>query len=107
MHWVLAHLVGDFLLQNDWMTSRKKESAWVSLVHVFFYSLPFIFVPFSLGQILLVAIQHFIQDRTEVVPWLMKVLGRKEFMKEPFAPWSLILVDNILHILWIAWVASL
>lgn len=32
--YVLAHFVGDFLLQNDWMAVNKKKSNIVCTVHI-------------------------------------------------------------------------
>jgi hypothetical protein len=30
---IIGHLVGDFLLQNDWMAANKKKNSWVCLLH--------------------------------------------------------------------------
>jgi len=58
-------------------------------------------------QIVLIGAQHFAQDRTTVVPWLMRVKGSAAFMQPPCGPWSIIVTDNILHVLFMAWVAAL
>lgn len=34
-------------------------------------------------------------------------MGRTEFVAQPLAPWSIIITDNIVHILWIALVIEL
>ena len=102
MHWIYAHLIGDFLLQTDWMARGKKQNSWVCLVHVLTYITPFFLTPFAWWQVLLIGIQHFAQDRTDVVVWFMKNTGKQEFTDPPSAPWSIILVDSILHILFIA-----
>lgn len=107
MHWIYAHLIGDFLLQTDWMARGKKQNSWVCLVHVLTYMLPFLLTPLSWWQLLLVAVQHFLQDRTDIVVWFMVKTGKREFTKPPSAPWSVILVDSILHILFIALIESL
>lgn len=26
MHWIFAHLIGDYLIQNDWMALHKKKA---------------------------------------------------------------------------------
>lgn len=106
MHWIYAHFIGDYLLQNDWMALGKKSSTGTCLIHVSAYILPFAFCGLHPWQIAIVAIQHFIQDRTGFVVWLMKAKGSGQFATGPCAPWSIIVTDNILHILTIAAVTS-
>jgi hypothetical protein len=102
MHWIYAHLIGDFLLQTDWMARGKKFSSWVCFIHVITYMVPFLLTSLNWWQLLFIGIQHFIQDRTDFVLWFMKNTGKDEFTMPPHAPWSVILVDSILHILFIA-----
>lgn len=107
MHWIYAHLIGDYLIQNDWMANGKKRSSWICAVHILTYLLPFAFTVLSWWQIALIGAQHFAQDRTGFVAWLMKAKGSAAFLQPPCGPWSAIITDNILHILWIAAVASI
>lgn len=102
MHWIYAHLIGDYLLQNDWMALNKKEGSWPCLVHTVLYLIPFCFTGLLIWQIALIGLQHFLQDRTQFVMWFMKVKGSEKFSSGPCAPWSIIVTDNILHILFIA-----
>jgi hypothetical protein len=39
---LLAHLVGDYLLQSDWMANNKTKRSWPALVHALLYSLCFV-----------------------------------------------------------------
>ena len=127
MHYIYAHLIGDFLIQNDWMAKGKKHSSIICLVHTLTYLIPFLFVAnpppaFSdIGrglfgavffhpdwwQLALIGAQHFIQDRTNIVTTFMHAKGSTSFAQQPLAPWSIILTDNILHVLFVAWVMSL
>lgn len=101
-HWIFAHLVGDYLLQNDWMASHKKDRIPTAcVVHVLFYCIPFLFTPLSGFQLFLIAAQHYIQDRSNFPKWFLEVTGSPSFARKPFAPWSIIICDNIFHILWI------
>ena len=104
MHWIFAHLIGDYLLQNDWMASNKSTHTFHALVHVIVYCLPFSFCHLTLLQILLIGSQHFLQDRTQFVLWVMKIKGSTQFATGQCSPWSLIITDNVLHVLWIAFV---
>lgn len=105
MHWIFAHLIGDYLLQTDWMALNKKQHTLPAVTHTAVYCLPFLFCSFVWWQIALIGIQHFIQDRTAFIVWLMRVKGSEQFAKGPCSPWSIIVTDNIVHILWIAFVA--
>lgn len=107
MHYIYAHLIGDYLLQNDWMANGKKKNSWICTAHIGAYMFPFLFCEITWCQMGLIAIQHFTQDRTNIVLWFMKIKGSSKFAEPPMAPWSIIITDNILHILWIAFIIRL
>jgi hypothetical protein len=107
---ILAHIVGDYFLQNDYLAKNKKSSSFVCAFHVLIYILPFIAVlrennfVFDLNVIiflLLVCIQHFAIDRTNFVVRWMNLIGQRDFAKPPMAPWSIIIVDNSMHLIWV------
>lgn len=106
MPWIFAHLIGDFLLQNDWMALNKKQSNFHCFAHVITYLLPFLFCNLTWWQLFLIGGQHYIQDRTSFIMWFMKFKGSEKFATGPCSPWSIILTDNIIHILWIAFVVD-
>ncbi len=64
---LLAHFLGDFVLQTDWMV-RHRDKLWVLTLHA---SIHFVLMFFSAGQsrwviwpyLLLIALIHFVQDR--------------------------------------------
>lgn len=41
---LLAHLVGDYLLQSDWMANEKTKRRWPAWAHAITYGLPFLLV---------------------------------------------------------------
>lgn len=51
MNIYLAHLVGDFIFQNDWMAKGKKTSSLICLVHIITYLIPFLFCGLKWWQI--------------------------------------------------------
>ena len=106
MHWIYAHLIGDYLLQTDWMAAHKKQKSWICGVHVIAYMIPFLWCGLSIWQFMAVAFQHFFQDHTQFISWLMVVKGSRYFGQPPMAPWSVVVTDNIVHILWIAFVVE-
>lgn len=106
MGYLVAHLVGDFLLQDDWMAQNKKRSSFACTVHVVVYMLPFLLLGLSWWQLTLIAIQHWAQDRSGFVMWYMKVAGKSDFAEPPFAPWSIFVVDATFHLATILIVTS-
>lgn len=99
---IVSHLVGDYILQNDYMAKNKKISSAVCGLHAATYILPFAFCGLSAYQLVLIALQHYLQDRTNFVIWFMSKSGKSDFSKAPLAPWSIFVVDNTFHLLWIA-----
>lgn len=105
---IIGHLVGDYLLQNDWMALNKKKRSFPCIVHCVlwtaavcafsgWYSVPIISALF---------LTHFIQDRTNIVLfWMTRINRQPQFAVPPCAPWSIIVVDNVWHIvtLWAVW----
>lgn len=98
---LLAHLVGDYILQNDFLAKYKKDHTWVCLLHVSIYcSVVFCFMGWPWWGLLITAVCHFIQDRTNLIPWYMdNVSGQKEFRTGPCKAWAAIMVDNVFHLL--------
>lgn len=104
---IIGHLVGDYLLQNDWMALNKKKPGHIGtaacMLHALLWSIS---VTMFSGwwrvywtQPALFAL-HYWQDRTNFVLWWMtKVNRQKQFAEGPCAPWSVIVVDNVWHIL--------
>lgn len=102
LHWLVAHFIGDYLLQNDWMALNKKKSNIVCSIHVALYILPWLFTAVTPLQFALIALQHWLQDRTSFISWYCRTMGsfQLELTKDSL-PWGHFIVDNIFHILWI------
>lgn len=108
---IIGHLVGDYLLQNDWMALNKKslglQGDLACCTHCFIWAMSVVlFAGWSAGTIIMLFIAHYAQDRTQIIKWWMtKVNRQQKFTEPPMAPWSLIVVDNVWHIvsLWAVW----
>jgi hypothetical protein len=105
---IVGHLVGDYLLQTDWMALNKKLRSWPCFVHCAIWTACVcIFTGWGWIPAAFLLTCHFVQDRTQIVKWWMTLKWKSQvgFMQPPFAPWSLIVVDNVWHIvqLWVAW----
>ena len=106
MAWLIGHLVGDYLMQNDWMALNKKQRTWPCVVHVSLYTLAiWAFTFWPLWALAVVWLTHFAQDRTQIINWWMRAIGQGKFATAPMAPWSMIVVDNVWHLVVLYWVS--
>jgi hypothetical protein len=98
---IVGHLVGDYLLQNDWMAQNKKRRSFPCFVHCALWTLAVCAFAgwWSLPALAVLFVTHFMQDRTQVVVfWMTRINRQPQFVQPPCAPWSLIVVDNVWHI---------
>lgn len=109
---ILSHLVGDYLFQTDSMAANKRTSTPWAAAHCMVYTAliasfgqPIFEDPnFGAPALLFIFATHFLLDRYGLARYLMhKVLGQERFATGPLSPWSIIVIDNILH-LWILWI---
>jgi hypothetical protein len=100
---LLGHLVGDFIFQNDWMALNKTNSSKHCLVHSLAYALAVFLCTFwwlPIWTAPIIAAAHFPMDRWRLArKWMVYVSGQKVFAEGIFAPWSVIVVDNVFHLL--------
>lgn len=103
----LLHLVGDYLLQNDWMAAEKTKNSGVALAHASIYSMPFWIVCAS-GWLALIFTTHFLIDRYRLAQYWIRMVnwkwdgdnfGYSEDKPKWMSVWLLIIVDNTLHII--------
>lgn len=102
MEQLIAHLAGDYLLQNDWMAQNKKKRTLngelACITHCLLYAICFIGFA-DIFQLAAIYIFHYLIDRFYFVKNYMEIAGQDDFAKPPFAPWSQIMVDNTFHLL--------
>lgn len=113
---IVGHLVGDYLIQNDWMAQNKKiqtpEGNTACVVHCSIWTMAVMLFSgwYRTEHLFLVCaavfFTHYIQDRTNIVKfWMTRINRQPIFSQPPLAPWSIIVVDNVWHIftLWLIW----
>jgi hypothetical protein len=89
---IVCHLIGDYLLQSDWMANEKTSKSIAALAHVATYSIPFWFVTDSSAAILVIAGTHFLIDRWRLaryVCWFKNFLSpgsERETVLEKYTP---------------------
>lgn len=111
---IVAHLVGDFVLQSDWIAGKKTSSSFVTAIHVVLYTLPFTLITQEPIALAIIAGTHFVIDRWRLarhVAWAFNRLwpGSRpwsECSKTGFSPdlppylatWLMIITDSTMHI---------
>ena len=116
---LLAHLVGDYLLQNDEMATKKTTSwAW-ALLHGAVYTLPFMLITLNPWALLIIGGTHAIIDRYRLAKHFIwaynnftttkafhyewseaKANGGYPASKPVWmSTWLMIVIDNSLHLL--------
>lgn len=70
---ILAHAIGDYIIQSDWMARNKTKNDWAALIHAVTYSLPFLLIiPYQSFPVVWLAIvlSHFVIDRYRLARYL-------------------------------------
>jgi hypothetical protein len=120
---IIGHLVGDYLLQNDWMALNKKRNPIPCFIHCILWTAAVCLFagwnsPYAIAALFCT---HFIQDHSNIVAWWMRLRWKDQsrFMRcddfdltdmrviPGLGPWSIIMVDNVWHIvtIWAVWLA--
>ena len=114
---LLAHLVGDYLLQSDWMATEKTKKWWPAWAHAFVYGLPFLLVTQSPAALAVIVGTHAVIDRYRLVRYLLWVknfiaprshhlawkdcsaTGYHKDLPVWLSTWLMIIADNTVHLL--------
>jgi hypothetical protein len=107
---IVAHLVGDYILQSHWMATEKTKQSLAAAVHAFVYSLPFVLITQSVAALAVICGTHFLIDRFRLarfVVWAkngyiaepVTATGYREDVPPWLSVWLLIWADNTLHII--------
>ena len=116
---LMAHMIGDYVIQNDWMALEKSKHWWPVIVHGVTYTLPFIPLVYWFDvdikwlALLIIGGTHLIIDHYKLprhVVWARNQLapaayrpghtatGFSETRPDWIAVWLLIIVDNLIHV---------
>lgn len=77
---LVAHAVGDYVLQSHWMATEKVRRSAACLAHVAFYVLPFLFLTRDVRALAFIAGTHFVIDRWRLARY---VVWAKNFLAPP------------------------
>lgn len=111
---LVAHVIGDYILQSEWMATQKSRRSLPALVHSLTYLIPFLFITRNPYTLAVIAGTHFVLDRWHLARHVAWIKNRpwpgsapwSECSKTGFHPdtapwlagWLVIIVDNVLHV---------
>ena len=109
---ILAHLVGDYILQSHWMATEKTKRSAAAAAHALTYTLPFLFITLDPMALAIISGTHFVIDRWRLArfvvwakntpwqPWAeCSGTGYHKDVPPWLSVWLLIIADNTLHLL--------
>jgi hypothetical protein len=109
---ILCHLVGDYIIQSDWMASEKTKRSLAAAVHAVTYTLPFLFLTLDPAALAFIAGTHFVIDRWRLaryvcwaknIPWKpwadCAATGYPSDKPAWLSVWLLIIADNTMHLI--------
>lgn len=79
---IFCHLVGDYVLQSDWIAKEKIHDMYILLVHCALYCLPFYLVYGFTIQLAVLFIMHVIID-------LLKCMNKIDIVKDQVCHYAL------------------
>ena len=114
---LILHLIGDYLLQSDWMALNKTKCSKAAAAHAITYSLPFLILSPSLEAFAVICITHFLIDRFRLARYVVfaksrlspkkywhkwedcKETGYHKEVPQWLSLWLLVACDNTIHLL--------
>jgi len=68
---LIAHVVGDYLLQSSWMAARKASEWWPALAHALTYGLPFVVITRDPAALFVIVSTHAVIDRYRLARYVV------------------------------------
>lgn len=115
---LLAHLVGDYIVQTSWMAAEKTSRHLPALAHAATYTACFLPVTRSKKALATISLTHYVIDRYRLAKhlvWAKNQLAPKEYRPPHTATgydastpdwlsvWLMIISDNTIHALINRW----
>lgn len=75
MNQLIAHLIGDYVLQNHWMAINKTTNSFAAWCHVCLYGIPFLFLVDSWTALAVIVGTHFVIDRFRLAQYWVDFWG--------------------------------
>lgn len=106
MEQILAHLVGDYILQPNQIAQLKLKHWWAAVVHAVCYTAPFLLLTRSVVALATVCLTHAVIDRYRLAKyvgqaknWQFSGDGYPTETPDYLRVWLMIITDNTIHLL--------
>jgi hypothetical protein len=79
---IVAHLIGDYVLQSHWMAAKKSEKIYLAALHSFIYVIPFLIMRPTWITMAIIIGTHFVIDHwrwSRYVIWAQNMFGPKKY----------------------------
>jgi hypothetical protein len=115
---LIAHAIGDYVFQSDWMATEKTKRSLAAFAHVVTYTIPFLAVTRSIPALAVILTTHFVIDRWRLaryICWIKNFIAPRTGWPSSWetckatgygpekpvwmAVWLMIITDNLMHIL--------
>lgn len=114
---ILAHLVGDYVIQSHWMSLNKTSRWWPAIIHGLTYTVPYAIFVHDWRALAIICVTHIVIDRYRLarhLVWLKNWIGSppsqrtkwKDVTASGYPPgtpdwlgtWLMIIADNTAHL---------
>jgi hypothetical protein len=112
---LVAHAIGDYIIQSDWMATEKTKKSIAALAHAVTYTAVFLFFTTSWLALAVIGVTHFAIDRWRLarfvcfaknLPWPGSERDWSKCSKTGYPDsspgwltvWLLIIADNVMHV---------
>lgn len=68
---IVAHLVGDYVIQSHWMATQKTKNSIAAASHAFSYAIPFALITQNPYALAIIIGTHFLIDRHRIARYLV------------------------------------
>jgi len=106
MNQLIAHLIGDYVLQSHWMAVNKTKRWFPAIIHGICYTLPFLFLSQNPLTIAIICGTHILIDRFALAKYIARIKNwtftdNGYPVETPIwlSVWLNIILDNTLHII--------
>jgi hypothetical protein len=106
MEQLICHLVGDYVLQTNWMVRHKHEKLAVAAIHALTYVLPFILITRAPAALIIIFATHMLIDHFRIARhvirlrnWCWTDNGFPTETPSHISQGISIVVDNTIHLL--------
>lgn len=99
---LLAHLVGDYVLQTDHMAQRKTQAWGPAVAHAATYTAPFVLLTRNWKALAVIGGTHLLLDHYRPLPRIIalknRVLSPAGYSSGELPFWLHIVIDNTVHL---------